>query len=156
MKVCFWCIGKTSEPYINEGLTIYQKRILNYIPFEYREITPAKGKKATNATKQQEAEREEILKLLKPGDTLILLDEKGKEFDSTGFAGFIQKNFNESGGTIVFLAGGAYGFHRDIYERANSQIALSQMTFTHQMVRLIFMEQLYRALTILKGEKYHH
>ena len=156
MKVCFWCIGKTSEPYIVEGCSIYQKRILNYIPFEYREITPAKGKKATNAAQQQEVEAEEILKLLKPGDTLILLDEKGKEFDSTGFAGFLQKNFNESSGTIVFLAGGAYGFHKDVYERANHQIALSQMTFTHQMVRLIFLEQLYRALTILKGEKYHH
>lgn len=156
MKLCFWCIGKTAEPYIVEGFAIYQKRVLNYIPFEYREIIPTKGKKATSAIQQQEAEKEEILRQLKPNDTLILLDEKGKEYDSVGFSGFLQKNFNEAGGAIIFLAGGAFGFHNEIYKRASAQLSLSQMTFTHQMVRLFFMEQLYRALTILKGEKYHH
>ena len=155
MKVGFWCIGKTDDPYIKEGFDIYQKRLGNYLNFEYREIIPVKNKKSSD-TKNIEAERDEILKLLKSNDTLILLDEKGKEFDSIGFSVFLQKKFNESAGSIIFLSGGAYGFHKDVYARAADIIALSKMTFTHQMVRLIFVEQLYRAMTILKGEKYHH
>src|SRR5665213_4037711 len=103
MKLCFWCIGKTSEPYIEEGLAIYLKRIANYASFDYREIVPSKNKKGANATDHQEAERDEILKLLKPNDSLILLDEKGREFDSPGFAAFLQKNFNETGGNICLL-----------------------------------------------------
>jgi 23S rRNA (pseudouridine1915-N3)-methyltransferase len=156
MKVAFWCIGKTEDAYILEGFALYQKRLTNYLSFEYKEILFPKGKKATNAALHQELEKDEILKLLKPNDTLILLDEKGKEFDSTGFSTFMQKMFNESNGSLVFLAGGAYGFHKEIYNRANQTISLSRMTFTHQMVRLIFIEQLYRAMTILKGEPYHH
>src|ERR1022692_131943 len=129
MKVCFWCIGKTSEPYIEEGCSIYQKRVLNYIPFEYREIIVPRSKKATTAVLQQEAEKDEILKLLKPNDTLVLLDEKGKDYDSAGFSGFLQKNFNETSGSIIFVAGGAYGFHDEAYRRANHLLALSRMTF---------------------------
>ena len=155
MKVGFWCIGKTEDSYIKEGFDIYKKRLGNYINFEYREIIPLKNKKSSD-NKPIEAERDEILKLLKPNDVLILLDEKGKEFDSVGFSVFLQKKFNETGGSLIFLSGGAYGFHKDIYDRAADTIALSKMTFTHQMVRLIFAEQLYRAMTILKGEKYHH
>ena len=155
MKVGFWCIGKTEDSYIKEGLEIYQRRLGNYINFEYKEITPLKNKKSGD-NKHLEAERDEILKLLKSNDALILLDEKGKEFNSVGFSAFLQKKFNETGGALIFLSGGAYGFHKDIYERAADIIALSKMTFTHQMVRLIFAEQLYRAMTILKGEKYHH
>jgi 23S rRNA (pseudouridine1915-N3)-methyltransferase len=156
MKVSLWCIGKTEESYIAEGFGTYQKRLSNYLSFHYKEILPAKGKKAQSPAAHQEYERDEILKLLKANDTLVLLDERGKEFDSTGFSVFLQKMFNESSGSIVFLAGGAYGFHADVYSRANQTIALSKMTFTHQMVRLIFVEQLYRAMTILKGEPYHH
>ena len=155
MKVCFWCIGKTDDPYIKEGFDIYQKRLFNYLNFEYREIITAKNKKSTDS-KNIDSERDEILKLLKSNDVLILLDEKGKEFNSEGFSVFLQKKFNESAGSIIFLSGGAYGFHKDIYTRAADTIALSKMTFTHQMVRLIFIEQLYRGMTILKGEKYHH
>ena|SRR6185503_791823 len=151
MKVGFWCIGKTNDPYIKEGFDVYRKRLTNYLNFEYLEIIPPKNKKSGIET-----ERDEILKILKPNDVLILLDEKGKEFDSVGFSVFLQKKFNETNGSLIFLAGGAYGFHNDIYTRASDTIALSKMTFTHQMVRLIFIEQLYRAMTILKGEKYHH
>ncbi len=156
MKVALWCIGKTEDPYIIEGFGIYQKRLSNYLNFEFREINPVKGKKAVIAAAHKEQERNEILKILKPNDTLVLLDEGGKEFGSTDFSAYLQKLFNETGGALIFLAGGAYGFHPDIYARANYKLSLSQMTFTHQMVRLIFIEQLYRAMTIIKGEKYHH
>ena len=156
MKVAFWCIGKTEDAYIAEGFAVYQKRIINYLNFEYRELQPSRGKKPLNSISHQDNEKDEILKLLKPNETLILLDEKGKEFNSVAFSGFMQKNFNESSGSIIFLSGGAYGFHEEIYKRANHIISLSKMTFTHQMVRLIFIEQLYRAMTILKGEPYHH
>jgi len=155
MKVGFWCIGKTDDPYIKEGFDIYQKRLGNYLNFEYREIIPSKNKKS-NVSKNIEAERDEILKLLKQNDVLILLDETGKEFNSVGFSVFLQKKFNETNGSLIFLSGGAYGFHEDIYKRSTDSVSLSKMTFTHQMVRLIFIEQLYRAVTILKGEKYHH
>ena len=151
MKVGFWCMGKTDDPYIKEGFEVYRKRLTNYLNFEYIEINPPKNKKSGTET-----ERDEIIKILKPNDSLILLDEKGKEFDSFGFSVFLQKKFNETNGSLIFLSGGAYGFHKDIYARAADTIALSKMTFTHQMVRLIFVEQLYRGMTILKGEKYHH
>jgi 23S rRNA (pseudouridine1915-N3)-methyltransferase len=156
MKVAFWCIGKTDDPHIAEGFGIYQKRLSNYLNFEYREINPPKSKKPATALEHKETERDEILKILKQNDTLVLLDEAGKEFDSVGFSTFLQKSFHETSGSIVFLAGGPYGFHQDIYSRAKHKLSLSQMTFTHQMVRLIFIEQLYRAMTIIKGEKYHH
>jgi 23S rRNA (pseudouridine1915-N3)-methyltransferase len=156
MKVGFWCIGKTTDEYIGEGVAVYRKRLVNYLSFEYKELTIPKVKIPGNVQVQQESERDEILKILKATDVLILLDEKGKELDSVGFSNFLQKLFNESGNTIIFLAGGAYGFHPDIYERTKNKLALSRMTFTHQMVRLIFTEQLYRAMTILKGEQYHH
>ncbi len=155
MKVGFWCIGKTDDIYIKEGFDIYQKRLGNYLNFEYREIIPSKNKKSGDS-KNIDNERDDIIKLLKSNDVLILLDGKGKEFDSVGFSVFLQKKFNESAGSIIFLSGGAYGFHEDIYKRSADSVSLSKMTFTHQMVRLIFAEQLYRAMTILKGEKYHH
>jgi 23S rRNA (pseudouridine1915-N3)-methyltransferase len=155
MKVEFWCISKTDEPYIREGLGIYVKKLQPYLSFQYREIIPPKTKKS-GAEQHQLMEKEEIFRLLKPADMLILLDEKGEQFNSTGFAAFMQKKFNATTGNIIFLAGGAYGFHKETYERANSLLALSGMTFTHQMVRLIFLEQLYRAMTILRNEPYHH
>lgn len=156
MKVEFWCIGKTDETYLLEGINKYSKRLANYLSFEYKEFSFAKSKKATTPAQHKEAEKEELLKLLKPNDFLVLLDERGKNFTSVAFADFLQKKFNEVSGNMIFLIGGAYGFHEEIYKRANTQIALSAMTFTHQMVRLIFLEQLYRAMTILRNEPYHH
>jgi 23S rRNA (pseudouridine1915-N3)-methyltransferase len=116
----------------------------------------AKSNKATTPEQHKASDRDIINKLLKPNDHLVIMDEKGKEYSSTGFSAFLQKCFNEVGGNLIFLIGGAYGFHDDIYARANAKISLSQMTFTHQMVRLIFAEQLYRAMTILRNEPYHH
>ena len=154
MKTEFWCIGKTEDSYIKEGLGIYQKRLGNYLSFSYKEII-AVTKNAT-AELQKDAEKNAIIKLLKATDFLVLLDEKGTTFSSIGFADFLQKKFNSVSGSIIFLVGGAYGVHEEVYERAQAKIALSEMTFTHQMVRLIFLEQLYRALTILRNEPYHH
>lgn len=155
MKVHLWCIGKTEERYITEGLKDYVKRLSHYIPFEYKEIPAGKIKKAS-AEQHKASERDDILKLLKPEDYLVLLDERGKLYSSTQFAEFIQLRFNSINGNLVFLIGGAYGFHEDIYARANARLSLSPMTFTHQMVRLIFIEQLYRGMTILRNEPYHH
>jgi 23S rRNA (pseudouridine1915-N3)-methyltransferase len=156
MKVEFWCIGKTDETYLLEGINKYSKRLTNYLSFEYKEFSFARSKKAATPIQHKEAEKEELLKILKPTDFLVLLDERGKTFTSVTFADFLQKKFNEVSGNMIFLIGGAYGFHDEIYKRANAQIALSAMTFTHQMVRLIFLEQLYRAMTILRNEPYHH
>ena len=156
MKVAFWCIGKTEETYLIEGIQKYTKRLSNYLSFEYKEIHIRQAQKIPTPAQHKQTERDELLKLIKPTDFLVLLDEAGKEFTSVGFADFMQKKFNEVSSNIIFLIGGAYGFHEDIYARANQKIALSQMTFTHQMVRLIFLEQLYRAMTILRNEPYHH
>ncbi|MGZ5243745.1 MAG: 23S rRNA (pseudouridine(1915)-N(3))-methyltransferase RlmH [Bacteroidia bacterium] len=156
MKVSFWCIGKTEEAYLVEGIQKYNKRLSNYLSFDYKEIHIRQSQKIPTPVQHKQTERDELLKLIKPTDFLVLLDEAGKEFTSVGFADFMQKKFNEVSSNMIFLIGGAYGFHDDIYARANAKIALSQMTFTHQMVRVIFLEQLYRAMTILRNEPYHH
>ena len=156
MKVSFWVIGKTSFKYLDEGIGIYQKRLSHYLNFEYTIIPDIKN--AKNLTKEQIKikEGELVLKKLNSSDFLVLLDENGKEFNSVKFAQYIEKLQQQSHKRIVFLVGGAYGFSKDVYQRANTKIALSQMTFSHQMVRLFFIEQLYRAMTIIKGEPYHH
>ena len=155
MKVEYWCIGKTDDSYLEEGSAIYIKKLKPYLSFQYRELPASKAKNA-NADTHRANEKEEIFKLLKSTDILILLDEKGELHSSEKFAVWMQKKFNATQGNIIFLSGGAYGFHEEVYKRANAQLALSEMTFTHQMVRLIFLEQLYRCMTILKGEPYHH
>ena len=155
MKIEYWCLGKTDESYLEEGIQKYIKKLKPYLSFQYREIPASKAKNA-NADQHRSNEKEEILKLLKASDVLILLDEKGEYLGSEKFAAWMQKKFNSTSGNIIFLSGGAYGFHEEIYKRSNAQLALSEMTFTHQMVRLVFLEQLYRAMTILKGEPYHH
>jgi 23S rRNA (pseudouridine1915-N3)-methyltransferase len=156
MKVQFWVIGKTSDTYLLPGINDYLKRLKRYCSFEYVELPAAKIGK--NATELETKKREQAVVLDKLGDSdfLVLMDEKGKEFNSEKFAEFLSKHQMRGTKRLVFLVGGAYGFSDEVYKRANSEIALSQMTFTHQMVRLIFAEQLYRAFTIVKGEKYHH
>jgi len=156
MKVKFWVVGKTTDTYIIPGLTDYNKRLGKYCNYEYLELPAAKlGKKAT--PKETKAKEEKfILDKLDKSDFLILLDEKGKEFTSNKFGDYLSHHQMIGTKSLIFLIGGAYGFSQSIYERANAKIALSQMTFTHQMVRLIFSEQLYRGFTITKGEKYHH
>jgi 23S rRNA (pseudouridine1915-N3)-methyltransferase len=155
VKVSCWAIAATDEPYLRTGIAHYVQRLSHYLSFEYRELD-FKIKKPQTPELQKEAEKAEILKLLKPSDFLVLLDDKGKELTSASFADWLQKKFNDASGNIVFLIGSAYGFDREIYQRANMQLSLSKLTFTHQMVRLIFLEQLYRAMTILRNEKYHH
>lgn len=156
MKVQFWVIGKTTDTYLLTGINDYIKRLKRYCQFEYLELPAAKIGK--NATEQETKLKEEsaVLEKLEKSDFLVVMDEKGKEYTSKKFGDFLSDHQMRGTKRLVFLIGGAYGFSDKVYQRANSKIALSQMTFTHQMVRLIFTEQLYRAFTITKGEKYHH
>ncbi|MEM8528813.1 MAG: 23S rRNA (pseudouridine(1915)-N(3))-methyltransferase RlmH [Bacteroidota bacterium] len=156
MKIELWLIGKTNFSYLREGTALYEKRLGHYLSFEKKVLPDAKiGKKATPEQIKQ-AEGKLILSKLNAGNALILLDENGKQRSSEQFAGFMQQQLQMSHKKIIFQIGGAYGFSTEVYQRANFKISLSKMTFSHQMVRLIFLEQLYRAMTILKGEPYHH
>ena len=155
MRVTLLTVGKTDIKWVSEGLEVYSSRLPHYIPFELREIPELKNVSALSKDQIKTAEGKLILKALKDSDDLILLDERGKEFRSVEFADWLQRKF-QNGRDLVFVIGGAYGFSREVYSRAGGMISISKMTFSHQMVRTIFVEQLYRALTILKGESYHH
>lgn len=155
MKLLFVVFGKTEEKYLVEGCELYLQRLKNYTKLEYK-ILNAGSKKSNIPAKQLIHEKEDLLKILQPNDVLVLLDAKGESLTSEKFASFLQKRFIEGQGRLVFVVGGAFGFANEIYERANQKISLSPMTFTHQMIRLIFLEQLYRAFTILNNESYHH
>lgn len=156
MKISLLTVGKTDIKWVSEGLGVYTSRIRHYLPFEVKEIPELKNVSALTKEQIKIQEGKLILKNLKESDELILLDEKGKEFRSIEFASFLEKKFQSSSRDIVFVIGGAYGFSQEVYDRSSSKIALSKMTFSHQMVRTIFVEQLYRACTIMKGESYHH
>lgn len=156
MKITFLVIGKTDEAYLREGVEKYLKRLKHYISFQYLEIPDLKNTKHLNEAEQKSKEAELILKQLKPNDQLILLDENGEEFSSEGFATYLNKKMLASIQNLVFVVGGPYGFDPSVYQKAQGKISLSRMTFSHQMVRLFFVEQVYRAFTILKGEPYHH
>lgn len=155
MRITLLTVGKTDIKWVAEGLEVYSSRLLHYISFEIREIPELKNVSSLSRDQIKSQEGKLILKALKSSDLLILLDERGKEYRSVEFADFLQKKFSQ-GRDIVFVIGGAYGFSPEVYDRADSMLSLSKMTFSHQMVRTIFVEQLYRALTILKGESYHH
>ena len=152
MNITFICTGKTSEKYVSEGMGIYLDRLKHYCKFSLIEIEAGKG----NEAEIRKKEAASLLKRVGEKDFLVLLDEKGKELTSPGFAELMQHHQNISTKNIFFVIGGAYGFSEEIYKRANLKVALSKMTFPHQLVRILFLEQLYRAFTILKGEKYHH
>jgi len=156
MKVELWCLGKNTMKYLDVGITDYQKRIRHYVPFttEVFQIPSAKKNESPESIRQIEADI--ILKKLSPNDTLILLDENGKTFGSEQFANELQRYFNHSQGKLIFHIGGAFGFHESVYQRATAKISFSKMTFNHLLFRLIFLEQFYRAMTILRGEPYHH
>ena len=156
MKILLIQIDKTQDEYLNEGIHIYIKRITNYVVFETITINVPKNVRQRSVNEQKTEEGKLIIKAILPDDLLILLDENGKEYKSIDFAKFINQKQNASVKRLVFLIGGPFGFSEEIYKRATTKISLSQLTFSHQMVRLFFMEQLYRAFTILKGEKYHH
>jgi 23S rRNA (pseudouridine1915-N3)-methyltransferase len=154
MKIEIWWIGKTFQDFTQKGYTEFLKRIQKFTAVEIVEIADIKGQ--TNANSIKKSESEKILAKLKNDDFLILLDEKGKQLSSVDFGDFIQKKENQSIKKLIFLIGGAYGFDDKIYERANDKISLSKMTFSHQLIRLIFMEQLYRAYTIIHNFPYHN
>ena len=156
MKITLILNGKTEDDYIIKGYTVYEQRLKHYISFETIVIPALKNTKALSIEQQKQKEGELILKGVQSSDKLILLDENGKEYHSVGFSDFIQKEINSGIKNVIFVVGGPYGFSEEVYKRANGKIALSKMTFSHQMVRLFFVEQLYRAMTILRNEPYHH
>ena len=156
MKITFILNGKTEDDYIVKGFAVYEQRLKHYISFETIVIPALKNTKALSIEQQKQKEGELIFKNIQSSDKLILLDENGKEYNSVDFSEFIQQQMNSGIKNCVFVVGGPYGFSEDIYKRANGKISLSKMTFSHQMVRLFFAEQLYRAMTILKNEPYHH
>ena len=155
MKTELILVGKTVNKHFNAGINDYVERIGHYMPFSITTIPELKNTKNLSESQQKEREGELILKQIQSTDTVVLLDEHGKEFRSIEFADWIQKKQNTAR-RLIFVIGGPYGFSNDVYERANEKISLSKMTFSQQMVRLIFTEQIYRACTIIKGEPYHH
>lgn len=156
MKITLILNGKTEDDYIVKGCTVYEQRLRHYLSFETIVIPALKNTKALSIEQQKQKEGELLFKNIQSADKLILLDENGKEHDSVGFSGFIQQQMNSGIKNLVFVVGGPYGFSEEVYKRANGKISLSKMTFSHQMVRLFFVEQVYRAMTILKNEPYHH
>lgn len=156
MNVKLLTVGKTDVKWVKEGLELYASRLVHYIPFQIVEIPQLKKASALTEEQIKEKEGDLILKEVGPADALILLDERGREYRSVEFASYIQKQLSGGAKSIFFTIGGAYGFSKEVYGRANDMISLSKMTFSHQMVRTVFAEQLYRAFTILKGEPYHH
>jgi 23S rRNA (pseudouridine1915-N3)-methyltransferase len=157
MRIILTQIGKTEDNYLLEGIQLYEKRINNYLPFEIKTIPYVKFMKNMdiNVIKLKEADLL-LSKMDINNDIIVLLDEQGKEMSSLNFANFLQKNMLNSTKVLHFVIGGPYGFADIIRQKANHIISLSKMTFSHQLVRLIFTEQLYRAMTIIKGEPYHH
>jgi 23S rRNA (pseudouridine1915-N3)-methyltransferase len=155
MKITLLVVGKTTDSHIEALIQEYQKRLTHYLPFTLQVIPELKNTKALTSEQQKQAEGELLLRTITPATDLILLDEHGKEYRSIEFADYIQKRMS-SGRDVVFVVGGPYGFSEAVYQRANGKISLSKMTFSHQMVRLFFVEQIYRAMTILRGEPYHH
>lgn len=156
MLIKIIAIGKTDHPAIQELTELYSQRIGHYLRFEWEIIPDLKNTKSLSQSAQKEKEGELILKKINSSDELILLDENGKSFDSIGFSDFLQKKMNAGIKQLIFVIGGPYGFSDAVYQRANGKVSLSKMTFSHQMIRPFIAEQIYRAMTILRGEPYHH
>lgn len=156
MKIGLLVIGKTDAGYLNEGINEYIKRLQHYIPFELQIIPDIKNTKHLTADQQKEKEGELIQKHIQSADYIVLLDERGKEYSSMQFASYIEKKTHTVPKRLVFIIGGPYGFSETIYKLAKEKISLSKMTLSHQMIRLFMVEQLYRAMTILNNEPYHH
>jgi 23S rRNA (pseudouridine1915-N3)-methyltransferase len=156
MNINLILIGKTTEDHIKEGFSIYQERLTHYNNFSFKVIPEIKFNKSQTAQYIKNTEGDAILKNIQNTDFVILLDENGLQKSSREFAGIISNKMVSGVKNVVFIIGGAYGFSEDVYKRADQKLSLSKMTFPHQLVRLIFIEQLYRAFTIIKNEKYHH
>ena len=156
MKILFLVVGKTDDKYLLEGIEKYRLRLKHYIGFDYVEIPDIKNRKSLSESQQKKQESDLILAKLKVGDHMVLLDEKGQVFRSLAFANHLQQKMNSGIKRLVFVVGGPYGFDDSLYVKAQGKVSLSKMTFSHQMIRLFFVEQVYRAMTILRNEPYHH
>lgn len=156
MKVEFCVVGKTSYDYIKTGMALYEKRLKRYFPFKVAYLPDLKKAKNYSPLQFKEEEGQQILKYVQPEDYLILLDERGATYSSVKFARYLERLLNQSNRRLIFLVGGAYGFSEAVYKRANAQWSLSEMTFSHQMIRLFVLEQLYRGMSILHNEPYHN
>lgn len=156
MKIVLLAIGRTQSDYLVTGIDNYIKRINRYMPFELRLLPDVKSTKSLSEAQQKDAEGKMILSAFQPWDVAILLDERGRQYSSREFAGLVDRYALQSAKRLVFVIGGPYGFSKEVYDRADSLLSLSKMTFSHEMVRLFFTEQIYRAMTILRGEPYHH
>jgi len=151
-----WVVGKTTQDFIEQGLTEFCGRIKHYLPFEMQVIPDIKDTKSLSPEQVKEKEGEQILKAIQPGDYIVLLDEHGRSFSSLQFSEYLERKILTVPKNLVFIIGGPYGFSQKVHKAAQEKISLSKMTFSHQLVRLIFAEQLYRALTILNRLPYHH
>ena len=156
MKITIIAVGKTSTPYIREGVDTFMQRVGHYIPVTLEVIPDLKSARALTASEQKRPEGELILRALQPGDRVVLLDERGRMLTSVKFSDMIARHMSSGLKRLVFVIGGPYGFSPEVYDRADDKLSLSQMTFTHEMIRLFFIEQIYRAMTIMRGEPYHH
>ena len=156
MKITLLTVGKTDVKWVREGLDLYVSRLSHYVPFTLEEIPELKNVSSLTREQIKEREGELILRRIKEGDEVVLLDERGQEMRSVEWAGLLKDKLSRSARDLVFVIGGAYGFSSRVYDRSDSMLSLSRMTFSHQMTRTIFAEQLYRAFTIIRGEPYHH
>jgi 23S rRNA (pseudouridine1915-N3)-methyltransferase len=156
MKIFFWSVGKAHDSYVKEGIEIFTKRISHYYPVEWKIFPTAKNAVNLSEEEIKKAEGISIINALQNDDVLIALDENGKQWNSIELANYIQQKANESSKNIIFLIGGAYGIHESILKKCHFKWSLSKLVFPHQLVRLILAEQIYRACTIIRNEKYHH
>lgn len=156
MKFALMVVGKTATGYLKQGIDEYIKRLSHYVSFDMQHLADIKNTKKLTESQQKQAEGNCILQRLEASDYVVLLDEHGREYTSMEFSSYIQKRMSSGARRVVFVVGGPYGFSPDVYARANDKLSLSKMTFSHEMIRLIFTEQLYRACTILNHEPYHH
>ena len=156
MRITLLLIGATDKKYLIEGIEDYQRRLVHYLPFEIRVIADIKNSRHLSADQQKEQEGKALLDQISPGDEMVLLDSEGVEFSSPGLANWIERRMLSGTRQVTFVIGGPYGFSEAVYKKADSKMSLSRLTFPHQLVRLLFVEQLYRAMTIIKGEPYHH
>lgn len=156
MKLKIIFVGKTEADYLNTACNIFENRVKNYLPLETIVIPALKNTKSLNTEQQKEKEGKLIISKLDSSDFVVLLDENGKEYTSMQWANYFQSKMNSGIKTLCLIVGGPYGFSKEVYEKYNQKIALSKMTFSHQMIRLLLLEQCYRAMSILKNEPYHH
>lgn len=156
MEIVFLLNGKTTEAYLQTGMALYEKRLSHYVRYRTEVIPELKNTKSLSAEQQKSAEGAHILAAMSKADYTVLLDERGERYTSVQFADFLQRQMNKGLRTLLFVVGGPYGFSEEVYKQAHARLSLSDMTFSHQMIRLFFTEQVYRAFTILKDEPYHN